>query len=103
MMFLAGGLGTLFTSLVLFGFLVISKPDGPNTVALVTLIGAPFAYWLAWVMPASRLARAVSVGMFAASAGPAMFGWVIFVYLPWFVCLLAGTPVPHADTGLTEG
>ncbi len=91
-MFATGAAATTTVSLWLYVAVFIHESGVPNAWALFTIIGAPLAYWIAWMAPSSRLIRGFAIVLFAAAIYQVVSGLVIMLYFPGLVGLLAGTP-----------
>lgn len=94
--YVSGALATAVVSIVLFIVVTINDRGAPNPLAMVTVLGAPFAYWLAWFGSPSRLTWFVSPVLFMAAILPASFGGLALYYLPSLLGLVVGTPAAQS-------
>lgn len=90
--FLTGAAITVAVGLWLYIAVFIHESGVPNLLALFTVLGAPLAYWLAWITPSRKLVRVISVILYLAAMSQTIFGVVVFFYMPGLIGILAGTP-----------
>ena len=99
--FWTGSAITFAASLALFASFFLRDDASLNSLAMVTIIGAPLACWMAWVWSGNRSVRLFAPLLFIATVAPAMFGWIVFLYLPGLVGIVIGTPDRNPGSKMT--
>ena len=67
--------------------LVLRESASLNALNLVTLVGAPLSVWAAFSLSRNLVSLLLSYVMFVITVAPAIFGWVVFLYVPSFLLL----------------
>ena len=78
---------TTTVSTGLFISLIIREAASPNALNLVTIVGAPLSVLAAFYLSRNLVLLLLSYAIFTAVVAPAMFGWVVFLYVPSFLML----------------
>ena len=89
--FAAGGLITGAVSIGLFAYLNLSIGNSVNVLATITLLGAPIAYWIAWVGYPRRWLKPLAILLYVAFIAPTFFSHIAYPYLPGLFTLIAGS------------
>ena len=69
-------------SVTLFISLLVRPAASPKPLNMATIIGAPLAFWMMANPYGVKWLRWLAPAIFIAAIAPAMFGWIIFLYLP---------------------
>ncbi len=90
--FITGAAITAAVSFSLYVSLFVRVSASPNALAMITIIGAPIAYWLVWFAPSNRGVRIIAPVLYVVAVAPSTLSVVSLYYYPGFVLLLVGTP-----------